>query len=134
MRKPPPSGTPLERPEAFLAEFATRFVRSGFRDRFVHEAINKPQRLATRICHSIEEVFSSSYIVDGTPFESGDACVPISGTDLNLQECHWSDLALYVNRGSGVLVASKACDRFYAETESEHGFPYTVYSGKIRKT
>lgn len=134
MRKEPPSGTPLDHPDAFLAEFAKRFVKSGFRDRFVHEAINKPQRLATRICHSIEEVFSSTYIAEATSFEFGDICVPISGTDLDLQECLWSDLAPYVNRGSGVLVASKACDRFYAETESEYGSPYSVYTGRLRET
>jgi hypothetical protein len=132
MRKSPPLGKPLDHPEVFLAEFGARFVGESFRERFVHEAMNKPHRLATRICHSIEEVLSGSYLSDGTPFAPQDVCVPISGTDLNLQECCWMDLSAYVDRGAGVLIASKACDRFYAETESEYGSPYVVYSGRSR--
>ena len=132
MRKNPPRGKPLEHPEVFLTEFAAHFVGAPFRERFVHEAMKKPQRLASRICHSIEEVLSGSYLPDGTPFAPQDVCVPISGTDLNLQECHWMDLAPYVDRGAGVLIASKTGDRFYAETESEYGSPYVVYSGRSR--
>jgi hypothetical protein len=132
MRKTPPAGVPLKHPEAFLTEFAAYFVVSSYRERFVHEAMKKPQRLATRICHSIEEVLSQSYLSDSISFDPQDECVPISGTRLNLQECCWRNLTPYVRRGAGVLVASKACDRFYAETESEYGLAFVVYSGRKR--
>ena len=113
-----------------MTEFAARFVIPSYRERFVHEAMKKPQRLATRICHSIGEVLSQSYPADSISFDPQDECVPISGTDLNLQECCWVDLSPYVGRGAGILIASKACDRFYAETESEYGSPFLVYSGR----
>lgn len=132
MRKNPPAGKPLEHPEVFLTDFAARFVASEFRERFVHEAMKKPQRLATRVCHSIEEVLSGSYLPDENPFGPQDVCVPIFGTDLNLQECRWMDLTCYVGHGAGVLIASMACDRFYAETESEYGSPFVVFSGRSR--
>jgi hypothetical protein len=132
MRSDALSGNPLADPAAFLAEFAARFVDPAFRERFVHEAMKKPERLATRICHSIQDVLSDTYLSGVTPFEAQDRCVPISGTDLDLRECSWADLSPYVNRGTGVLIASKAGDRFYAETESEHGAPYLVYSGRSR--
>lgn len=128
----PPEGIPLKHPEAVLTVFAARFVILSYRERFVHEAMKKPQRLATRICHSIGEVLSQSYLADSLSFDPKDECVPISGTDLNLQECCWVDLSPYVRRGTGVLIASKACDRFYAETESEYGLPFVVYSGRSR--
>jgi hypothetical protein len=120
------------RPEDFLREFAAHFVVPSYRERFVHEAMKKPQRLATRICHSIGEVLSQSYLSDSISFDPQDESVPISGTDMDLQECSWVDLSPYVRRGAGVLIASKACDRFYAETESEYGSPFVVYSGRSR--
>jgi hypothetical protein len=129
MKAPPPSGDPLANPKEFLGRFAEAFVVSSFRDRFVHEAMKKPQRLATRICHSIEEIFAASFRGGESPFEAGDACIPISGTALNPQRCRWSDLAPYVRAGAGALIASENCDRFYAETESEQGSPYRIYTG-----
>ena len=115
--------------KAFLEEFAIQFVNTNFRERFVHEATKKPQRLATRICHTIEEIFPDAYAGSRVTFANDDVCVPLSGTDIDLQQMLWSELSPYIERGMGVLIASADNTKFYAETESEHGSPYEIYSG-----
>lgn len=133
MRSRPPSGTKIANLKVFLQHFADTFVEPTFRERFIHEATKKPQRLTARICHSIEEIFSSSYSHGRPPFGPDDLCIPISGTDCNFQQLCWSELATYVDRGNGILIASADANRFYAETETEHGSPHKAYCGSIHK-
>jgi hypothetical protein len=44
-----------------LETFAAKHVQRSFKDRFLHEAINKPVKLQSRICHTINDVFPESY-------------------------------------------------------------------------
>ncbi|WP_367871250.1 hypothetical protein [Luteolibacter sp. Populi] len=129
MNKPLPTGTPIAGAEAFLTEFARTFVHKAFRERFVHEALKKNARLHSRICHEIEDVFPTSCAGGEPSFAADDPCIPICGTACDLQETRWVDLSVYVKRGFGALIASAAGDRFYAETESDYGFPYKTYTG-----
>jgi hypothetical protein len=128
MRSRPPQGIPITSPKDFLEQFAKAFVEPDFRERFVHEAIKKPERLATRICHSIEEIFPPSYAGNRSPFNADDLCVPISGTNSDFQQFRWSDLAFYIDRGAGILIASAQADSFYAETETQYRSPYRIYA------
>ena len=41
-----------------LVTFAVRHVQSGIRERFLHEALKKPGKLQSRICHTIHDIFS----------------------------------------------------------------------------
>ncbi|MEO0415286.1 MAG: hypothetical protein AAF226_10080 [Verrucomicrobiota bacterium] len=112
-----------------LEEFAGRFVLASFRERFVHEALKKPTKLHERICHQIDDVFPTRYRGGSLPFKAGDSVFPIIGTDRDcVDECKWEDIADREATGYGFLVASHDLIHFYAETESELGFPYKTYS------
>ena len=104
---------------SLLEEFAGRFVVTPFRERFIHEALNKPGKLHERICHSIEEVFPSRYRHGGLPFKDGDRVFPIVGTDHDgAAECDWKDISIFEGAGCGILVASADLLHFYSETEA----------------
>jgi hypothetical protein len=113
----------------FLENFAQKHVLPAFRERFVHEALNKPQKLEARICHEIDQVFPGTLRGGKPPFQASHLCIPIAGIDagLRLKECLWSELAQYVGSG-GWLVSSADGNRFYAETECEHGNPVQSYA------
>ena len=73
-----------------LEEFASRFVLASFRQRFVHEALKKPQKLHQRICYRIDEVFPDRYKGGASPFRWGDSVFPIAGTDFDCADgCKW---------------------------------------------
>lgn len=114
---------------AFLEAFAKAHVLVDFRERFVHEALKKPAKLQSRICHSIGEVFSDHYRDGVLPFKDDEICIPITGSGVqSFEEYRWSEVEASALRGLGLLVASGDGRKFYAETDSEHGSPTISYS------
>ena len=114
----------------FLEDFAQKHIPPAFRERFVHEALNKPQKLEARICHEIDQVFPGTLRGGKPPFQAHDVCIPIAGVseELRLKEGPWSGLKHLLGSG-GWLVSSADGNQFYAETEFEFGHPVQSYTG-----
>ncbi|MDH3438584.1 MAG: hypothetical protein OEN48_16565 [Betaproteobacteria bacterium] len=104
-----------------LQIFAAKFVKRAFQDRFVHEAIKKPARLMTRICHRISDVFEDRFR-DGTcTLKPDDQCFLFELTGRH-QETNWSAATQHMDKygGGGYLVIEATGQKFYAQSE---GFP-----------
>jgi hypothetical protein len=118
-----------------LQIFAAKYVQPSFRDRFVHEALKKPNKLQSRMCHSIDDIFSEDYKGLSCPFSANDSCIPITGTGIDsFKEYKWSEIENSATRGFGLLVISPDAEKFYAETEFEFGRPFIPYSSTLRRT
>jgi hypothetical protein len=109
-----------------LKAFAKQFVNAEYRDRFVHDALKKPDRLYTKICHSIEEVFSPSLKGGKCTYRATDQCLVFRGGP-STQET-WQAASIYMDCGDGLLVIGLSGAGFYAETESSKGSPSEVYA------
>ena len=117
--------------EELLAHFARNHVRPEFRERFMHEALKKPGKLQSRICHSITDVFSERYRHGLCPFSEEDPCVPITGTGVeHLEQRPWSEVRYLATPGFGLLAISSDGREFIAETEFENGHSSVTYSSK----
>jgi len=112
-----------------LEVFAARHVQPGFRERFLHEALKKPGKLQSRICHTISDIFSERYR-DGTcPFVAEESCIPICGTGIDcLEEHRWAEVQKNATPSFGLLVISPDGSKFYAETEHDYRRPSIPYS------
>lgn len=109
-----------------LAAFANRFVEPQLRERFVHEALKKPQALHRRICHDISELFAEKYRGCSTSFADSDTCWFL-GWSTPLESMNWHTAREKISAGGGAYLAIKADgSAFYAETE---GFPPVRYAG-----
>lgn len=116
-------------PQQLLEAFAHIHVIKGFRERFVHEAIHKPERLHSRIRHTIGDVFSESCRDGANPFAPDDVCILFTGDGPDFpKEYRWSDLEHSPLRGFGLLAVSTDGTRFYAETERGYQSPPVSYS------
>ena len=112
-----------------LWTFAANHVQRSFRERFVHEALNKNNKLQSRICHTIEDVFAETYRDGSCPFDPDKACIPITGTGVDsLVEYRWGDVQSAATPGFGLLVISTDGSKFYAETEHDYRCPPIIYS------
>lgn len=109
-----------------LAAFADRFVEPRLRDRFVHEALKKPQALHRRICHDIAELFGDQYRGRSAPFADSEAFLFL-GWSTPLESMDWRTAKKRMSAGGGGYLAIKADgSAFYAETE---GYPPVCYAG-----
>ncbi len=112
-----------------LETFAAKHVQRSFRDRFLHEAINKRNKLQSRICHTINDVFADSYRDGACPFSPDEICIPIAGTGVDsFKEYRWSEVLKEATPGFGLLVISADGSKFYAETEHDYRCPSISYS------
>ena len=113
----------------FLERFAAKHVVPAFRERFLHEALKKQNKLQSRICHTIRDVFSDNYRGGACPFAPDDICIPITGTGIDsFREYRWFEVAQLATPGFGLLVASPDGSKFYAETEHGLRCPSIPYS------
>jgi hypothetical protein len=109
--------------------FAANHVQPWFRERFLHEALNKNGKLQSRICHTIGDVFADSYRDGSCPFGLGEACIPITGAGINhFEDYCWSELQSAATPGFGLLVISTDGCKFFAETEHGYRCPSMIYS------
>jgi hypothetical protein len=112
-----------------LEKFAANHVQRKFRERFVHEAMNKNGKLQSRICHAIGDVFTDSYRDGSCPFDADDLCIPITGTGVDCFEAYrWEEVQRKATPGLGLLVVSPDGSKFYAETEHDYRCPTVIYS------
>jgi len=102
--------------ETFMV-FAANFVIPEFRERFVHEALKKTERLHRRICHGIEGLFPAHYKGGTAPFAPNDACLVI-GWERTVIKTSWSEVEKMIGSG-GFLIIDISGRKFYAETEGE---------------
>ncbi|MDQ7827059.1 MAG: hypothetical protein RDV48_29955 [Candidatus Eremiobacteraeota bacterium] len=110
-------------------KFADRFVKREFRNRFLHEAVKKPQKLHSRICHGIEELFEKSLAGGRCSFEPSERCLVLSG-DKGFREAEWAEALDLMGMGEGLLVIGQDGDRFYAESEASKGIISMAYAGE----
>lgn len=109
-----------------LVAFADRFVEPRFRERFVHEALKKPQALHRRVCHDITELFAEQYRGRSAPFADSDTCLFL-GWSTPLESMDWHTAKKNMSAGGGgYLVIKSDGSAFYAETE---GYPPVCYAG-----
>jgi hypothetical protein len=116
-----------------LARFAERFIRREFRERFLHEAANRPVDLHRRVCHDIEKLFEHRYRDGPVHFRPSDRCLFL-GWSAPIAVLSWTEVDAKMSRGGGGhLVIRTDGGGFYAEAE---GFPpplvYAGHSGEDR--
>ena len=110
-----------------LEAFAKRYVVAGFRERFLHEATKRPEKLHSRICHSIEEVLPADFAAGRAPFTAKELCFVLDDSR-GFRASMWGALQRSIGLGEGLLVIGKDGSQFYAETEAVKGSPSVVYA------
>ena len=104
----------MNRAEAF-ATFSKKFVNESFRERFIHEATKKPERLAFRVCHDMGTVLPLRYKGITVEFEPETICLML-GRKMSFEEVSWSAAQRELAFG-GVLVIAATGEKFCAMTE-----------------
>ncbi|WP_395668969.1 hypothetical protein [Rhodoferax sp.] len=103
-------------PAETIQAFAAAFVNLEFRERFVHEAMKKPEKLHERVCHRIEELFPQQYKNQSVQFDEMAHCL-VLGLRRGLQETTWREAYKQTGLGGGLLIIDMSATKFYAETE-----------------
>ncbi|GEM_PF-4651194 len=106
---------------------AQRFVLSTFRDRFVHEALRRPERLMTRICHQIDAVFERRFRGGSTACPAQAPCLFFELTGRRSWTTWGLAMDLVRRGGGGFLVIDGSGRGFFAQAEGEP--PPTCYAG-----
>jgi hypothetical protein len=109
-----------------LAKFASKFVNNKFRERFLHEALNKPQSLHSRICHNINQVLKPGFADGKCPFRATDPCLILRGGPTELGT--WDEATKHLGMGDGLLVIAASGEKFWAQTEAGQGSPTITYA------
>jgi hypothetical protein len=109
-----------------LEAFAQRYVVANFRERFLHEATKRPEKLHSRICHNIQEVLPAAFASGRAPFSAEDSCFVLEDSR-GFRATTWGALQRRVGLGEGLLVVGSDGSQFYAETEAVKGGPSVVY-------
>ena len=110
--------------------FAAQFIRPEFRERFIHEATKKPEKLLQRVCHNIEELFLPSFAKSDSPVVKTGTCYLLHGPR-GFRETSWESASKIIGIGDGCLVIDASGNMFYAESEAVKGGPSVVYSSGI---
>ncbi len=110
-----------------LEAFAQRYVVASFRERFLHEAAKRPEKLHSRICHNIGEVLPAAFAAGHAPFSTDDPCFVLEDSR-GFRETTWGALQRNIGLGEGFLVVGKDGSQFYAETEAVKGGPSVMYA------
>jgi hypothetical protein len=85
-------------PKEALEIAAKAFVQRSFQERFVHEALKKPDRLMRRICHEIDSVFVSEFLNRTVDFERPSKCFVFELTG-RLSSLSWKEAKKLVSMG-----------------------------------
>ena len=112
--------------KSVLAEFAKRYVVHDFRERFIHEATKRPDKLHARICHNIGDVLPDSFAGGRSNFAAEEICLVLDG-EMGFHTKTWGALQAKVGLGEGLLAVCCNGSQFYAETEAAKGVPSVVY-------
>lgn len=108
--------------------FASAFVMPAFRDRFVHEALKRPDTLLARVCHTPGDLFEASLARGRCSFELSEPCLILS-SPRGFRSSRWAEAHRAMGLGDGFLVVGVAGAKFYAETEATRGTPSITFAG-----
>ncbi len=100
-----------------LATFVTHCVKAPRRERFLHEAAKRPDKLNKRICHHPHELFLVKFYNGKVTFDPDEPCLVLKSTK-GFQEMLWGDIEGKTGSYGGLLVISLQSPKFYAETEA----------------
>ncbi len=100
-----------------LATFVTHCVEAPMRERFVHEAAKRPDKLAKRICHHTHELFMAKFHNGKVTFDADEPCLALNSTK-GFQEMLWKNIEGKIGSYSGLLISSLQSPQFYAGTEA----------------
>ncbi len=102
---------------AVLTVFANRFVVADFRDRFLHEAMKKPRKLNSRICHAIWEVIPQQYKNTMPKFAPNTECLFLDNVGFVVMT--WAEAMALAKTGGGNLIVDHTGLGFFANTEGQ---------------
>lgn len=113
--------------EVFEA-FASTFIKPEYRDRFVHEAANKPDKLLARVCHNPDDLFEASLANGRCSYDPSESCLVLNSAR-GFRATTWAEASRAMGIGDGLLVIGTGGGKFYAETEASKGVPSVVFAG-----
>jgi len=108
--------------------FALTFVRPEFRDRFVHEAAKKPEKLLARVCHNPDDLFEASLASGRCSYDPSELCLILSSPS-GFRAATWAEADRAMGLGDGFLAIGSFGGKFYAETEASKGAPSVRFAG-----
>ena len=119
------------RDRAAFEVFASTFIRPDFRDRFLHEAVKKPEKLLSRVCHRPDDLFEASLVNGKCSYQPSESCLILS-SPAGFKASTWGEAQRAMGLGDGMLVIGIDGGKFYAETEATKGAPSVVFRGGSR--
>lgn len=114
--------------QEILKVFAAAFIKPRFRDRFMHEAAKKPEKLLARVCHNPDDLFDTSLTNGRCSYEPAESCLILSCLK-GFRASNWAEADRAMGLGEGLLVIGSDGQKFYAETEASQGVPTVVFAG-----
>jgi hypothetical protein len=100
-----------------LATFANACVVSSLRERFLHEAVKRPDKLHERVCHHTAKLLEPRFAGGKVTFKIEDPCLMIQDSK-GFKEVSWAEAERLMDGYGGLLVISLAGGRFYCESEA----------------
>jgi hypothetical protein len=102
--------------QAVVSFFAEHCIAPECRDRFIHEAAKRPDRLHGRICHHAAETFQPRFLSGSVAFAHDERCLFLESAK-GFHESSWSEINRKTGLHGGLLVLSLEESKFYAESE-----------------
>lgn len=87
------------------------------RDRFMHEAVKRPEKLLERIGHHAPDLFLEAFRGGQVTFAADEPCLVLDSAK-GFQEMAWQDIEAKSGLYGGLLIIALRSPKFYAETEA----------------
>ena len=103
-----------------LAEFARHFVQSHYRERFLHDARRRPEKLDSKVSHASADIFEPRTLGGSVQYDDADPCLFFFRSGfINMP---WGEAMrrIEAHGGGGYLVIDATGRKFFAQSE---GFP-----------
>ena len=100
-----------------LATFADACVVKPLRERFMHEAQNRPRKLHERVCHHTAELLEPKFAGGKASFNPDEPCLMLQDAK-GFKEESWAEAENLMDGYGGVLVISLTRGSFYCESEA----------------
>ncbi len=94
-----------------LATFVTHCVKAPKRERFLHEAAKRPDKLNKRICHPPHELFLVKFYNGKVTFNADEPGLALESTK-GFQEMLWREIEGKTGSYGGLLVISLQSPKF----------------------
>lgn len=102
---------------AALSLFIAKCVKEPLRDRFMHEAVKRPEKLHERICHHAQDLFLEKFRGGQVAFAADEPCLVLDPAK-GFQEMAWQMIEAKTELYGGLLVIALLAPKFYVETEA----------------